>query len=132
MVENAPAVLSNVNVDEAVTVVIADRNALTVSSPWHSSFIGYIRESSVAIVSVERIAQRRIGIVEIALTAIDEVNVHPAIIVIIQKGAAGPSSFRQVVLRGFARGVLPGNPAHGSRNLLEGINRIRQSTGKTR
>src|SRR5947208_1779654 len=119
-------------IPEAFALKIPDGNSLAVSSTCHSSFVSYIREGSVTIVSVERIPQRRIGIVEITLTTIDQIDVHPAIIVIVQERATGPGGFRQVVFRRFARCVLPGDPTHRRRNLLEGISRVGQRTGKAR
>src|SRR5207237_5543803 len=69
---------------------------------------------------------------EIAGAAVDEVNVHPAVIVIIKKRAAGAGGFRQIFFRRAARYVLPVDAALGRRNFGErelGLSKCRSETG---
>ena len=62
VIEDALAVLSDVNVRKAIAIVIANRYALPVAPGRDSGFLGDIGEGSVTIVAVERIAQRWIGL----------------------------------------------------------------------
>ena len=53
----------------------------------------------LSIVAVERVAQRMRWVVEIALAAVDQINVHPAVVVIIEKSAARAAGFWQKFFR---------------------------------
>ncbi len=53
--------------------------------PGNAGFFGHVGESAVAIVVVERVAQRLGRIVKIALATVDEVDVHPAVVVVVEK-----------------------------------------------
>src|SRR5437773_547992 len=86
--QNASTVLSNIKIAKSVAVIIPDGDALAKATRRHTGLFRYVRERSVAIVSVERIAQRRIRSEKIALAAVHQVNVHPAVIVVIEKCAA--------------------------------------------
>jgi len=68
---------------------------------------------SVAIVAVERIAQGRIRGEKIALPAVHQVNVHPAVVVVVQKGATCAGCLGQEVIRGAAVVMAPGESAGG-------------------
>ena len=47
----------------------------------------------------KRVSQRLFRRVEIARAAVDQVNVHPAVVIVIQESAAGAQAFRQITLR---------------------------------
>jgi len=62
-------------------------------------------------------------VVEIRLAAINEINIHPAIIVVIEKGATGAAAFRKI-LPGRSAGVVhPPNSTAGRGHLREWIER---------
>src|ERR1700682_6240514 len=82
VIKDAAAVLGDVQVRKTVAVEIPDRDALSKDARSHTGFFRYVGERPVAIVLIQRVAQRGIGIVEIALAAVDQINVHPAIIVV--------------------------------------------------
>src|SRR5580692_2377915 len=59
------------------------------------------------------------GVIEVATATIDQINVHPAVIVVVKEGAACANSFRQVHFWRTPVGVNPRNAASGRRNFLE-------------
>src|SRR6202162_859549 len=123
VVKNVPAVLGDVNTLETVAVIVPNRHALAVSATANSCLGGHVGECPVSIIAIQSIAKRRIGIEEIAFAAVDQINVHPAIIVAVEEGAAGPGGLRQIMLSRFSRSVNPGDAARGCWNLDERIKR---------
>jgi len=85
-----------------VCIVIANGYPLAISPAPTPAFSVDIGETSVAIVPVKSVAQRWRGVVEIALAAIDQIDVHPAIVVVVEERAPRSRSFRQIFLRGVA------------------------------
>ena len=124
-VEDIAPHLRHINVRIAVPVVIPHGDAHPIASSGAPRLFRHIGESSVAIVAVKRIPQRLGRIVEVRFAAVDEIDVHPAVIVVIQEGASRPAALRQVLLRGSARVVYPANAALRGRHLLEGVGRGR-------
>src|SRR5439155_26009911 len=118
-VENAAAILRDVQIGKAVAIVITDSNTHTVAASSHTGFFGDIDERSVAVIFIECVAQRRIGIEEIAFTTVDEVNVHPSVVVVVQEGTACAGSFRKIVFRRTPVYVSPGNSGFSGRNFFE-------------
>src|SRR5215475_12318993 len=57
VIQNAAAVLSDVDVGETVAVVVADGNTLSVAAGDDTGFLRNIGESAVAIVLIEGVAQ---------------------------------------------------------------------------
>ena len=111
MVENDTVVLCHEEIGPAVAVVIPHCRTHPISSSGNASFFCYVRETSVAVVSVKCVAQRGLGIEEITLAAVNQVNVHPTIIVIINECAPSTHGFRQVHLRRPPIMVYPIDPA---------------------
>ena len=56
----------------------------------HSRLLGHVGEGAVAVVAVERVAQGRPRREEVGPAAVHEVDVHPAVVVVVEEGAAGP------------------------------------------
>ena len=69
----------------------------------------HIGECSIPIVAVKGVAQRWIRIVKITAATVYEINIHPAIIVVIEKSAACAGRLRQVGGSGPAIHVGPMN-----------------------
>ena len=63
VIEDAAAVLRDVEVGEAVAVVVADRDAHAVAAAGDAGLFGHVGECAVAIVAIERVAQRAGGVV---------------------------------------------------------------------
>ena len=125
MVENVVSVLGDVQIGEPISIIVTDGHTLAVCPTSNSGFRCHIGKSSVAIVTIKRIPQRRIRIEKIAVAAVHEIDVHPAVAIVIQKGTACPGSLRQVVLRRLACDVGPGDAANRGRHFFERIERIR-------
>src|SRR5215469_688935 len=83
VVKNAAAILRDVQIRKSVVIVIANRNALTESACRYTRFVRNVGEGAIAIIFVQGVAQRWIGREKITLTAIHQVNVHPAVPVVI-------------------------------------------------
>jgi hypothetical protein len=113
VVQDASSILRHIQIGKTVAVIVAHGDALPVAAGSHARLLRDVGEGSIAIVAIERVAQGRIGIVEVALAAVDEIDVHPSVVVVIEKGAACPGGFRQVFLRRLAGGVYPGDVAGG-------------------
>ena len=107
MVENAAAELGDVQIREAVAVIVANRDSHAIAAAGHAGFFSHVGERAVAIVAIERVAQRLRRSVKIALAAVDEINVHPAVVIVIKERAARATGLRQVLLSGLACRVNP-------------------------
>ena len=92
----------------AVAVVVPDSDAHTVTCVAYSGFYGHVSEGSVAVVPIERVAQRCGRREKIAGAAVHQENVHPTVVVEIEKGTSSACGFRQVVGGGPPTRVCPG------------------------
>ena len=64
------------------------------------------------------------GLIEIAGPAVHQVDVHPAVVVVVEEGAAGSHGLGQVMIRRGGVVVDPANAAGFRRDLLEERARI--------
>src|SRR5579872_3234547 len=87
---------SDQNVGKAVVVVIPNGNAHAIEFHIESSARRHIGESAVPVVVVEA---KRGAILFMAgpIGAVDQEDVLPTIAIVIQKSAAGPKGFRQIL-----------------------------------
>ena len=99
LIENALAVRGNKQIRPAVVVVVADSYTHAEIGAAHARFLCYVGESSVPIVFVEGVANGLRRFPEIAGPAVDEKDVHPAVVVKIQKGTARAKRFGQIAAR---------------------------------
>ena len=99
VIQNAAIVLRDVQIRVSVPVVIPHRRPHPVTAAAYSRFFGNVCKRAVAIISVQRITQRSRRLIKIAWTAIHQVNVHPPIIVVIEKGATRPTGLRKIFCR---------------------------------
>src|SRR5262249_19033381 len=120
-VEDALAILRDVEIGETVAVVVAHGNALPISASGDAGLLGHVRESTVAIVVVKRVTERRIRGVEVAGAAVDEVEVHPAIVIVVEERAAGAGGLGEIFLCGLAGRVFPRDAALRGGDFFEGI-----------
>jgi hypothetical protein len=98
VVQDASSNLGDIQIRETVTVVITDCYPHAITAAGDAGFFRDVGECTVAVVPIERVAQRPRRIVKLRLTAVDEVNVHPAIVVVIEKSTTGTARFGQVLL----------------------------------
>ena len=119
MIEEAPAVLGDVEIGPAISIVVSHGDTHAVAAAGNASGFRHISESSISIVTVKRVTQRRIWFEEIAFATVHQINVHPPVVVVVKKRAAGASSFGQVVVRGTAIFVPPCDAAGGRRDFFK-------------
>src|ERR1700685_1866269 len=93
VIQNALAVLRHIEIGKTVTVVIANRHSLPITSSRHPSFFGDVAERAIAIVAVKSIADGLCRSKEVALSAVNKINIHPAVIVVVEKSATRSRSF---------------------------------------
>ena len=121
MIKNVVAVLGNVQVGETISVIVANGDTLPIAAAGNPSLYRHLSESAIAIVVIKSISQGRVGIKEIAFAAVHEINIHPPVVVIVEKGTTGAGSLGEVMLMGLSADVPPRNPAHFGRNDFEKI-----------
>ena len=107
VIENAARVLGHVQVGQAIAVVVAHRHPHPVGAAAHTGLRGDVAEGPIPVVAIEGVAQRGRRRIEVAGTAVDQVNVHPAVVIVVQKCAARADRFRQIHFRGESGHVLP-------------------------
>jgi hypothetical protein len=99
VVKNDTVVLRDEKVGEAVAVVIANRDTHPIASAWNSRFLGHVGKCAITIVVIESVAKGRIGIQEITLAAVDQIEVHPAVVVVVDESTTSSHGLREVHLR---------------------------------
>src|SRR6266481_5284872 len=85
VIKDAAAVLRYIEVRKTIAVVICNSDAHAKAARRHTGFFRYVGERSVVIVPIQRVAQRRARSEKIALAAVHHVNVHTAVVVIVEK-----------------------------------------------
>ena len=100
-IKNVTTVVSNEQVDPTVAIVICGGDADAEVAAGYAGFDSDIGKSAVAVVAIESVAQRRDGFEKIGRAAIDEIEVHPPIVVVVENRDTGPHGFRQVPAAGF-------------------------------
>src|SRR5277367_2086055 len=99
MVETVCPEVRYIDIWPAVVVVVSYRDSIAPSVIGHARFDRDIREGAVMIVVEER-SVRRLGfsLQRLAGRAIHEVNIQPAIVVVVQQGHAGTCRVQNVLL----------------------------------
>ena len=95
-VEHVGAHVGDVDVHAAIVVVVAERAPHAVGRVPGSRLPGDVGEGPVPAVPVEAVRT----------TAVDEIDVHPAVVVVVQKTASGPHGLDQVLGRRIGFGDL--------------------------
>ena len=85
----------------------------------HSGLFRHIGERAVAIVFVKSVVNRLVRFPKIAGPTIHQVNIHPAIVVVIEKGAAGAQRFRQKAAGRHGVFMHPVDAGRGRRHFHE-------------
>ena len=115
VVKDAAAILRQVDVGKAISIIVTDGNSLPIPASDDPSFLRYICKCAIPIIMVKRVSQRRWRRVEVTSSAIHQVNVHPAIAVVIEKPAARARCLRQIHVWGAPVHVSPSNSAFRGR-----------------
>src|SRR5580692_4430764 len=97
VVENIFSVVGDIEIFTAVVVVIADADALAPAGVREAGFFCDIGESTVVIVVIEMAGGRfRGGGIEAG--AVNDEDVRPAVVVVVEDGDAGSGGFDDVFL----------------------------------
>src|SRR6266849_3117468 len=102
VIENVLAVVGDVEIVEAVVVIVPDAHALAPAGVSQASLFGDVGECAVVIVAVEMAGGRFAGGQAFQFRTVHNENIGPAVIVIIEDGHAGSRSLDDVFLRVFA------------------------------
>ena len=107
VIQTVLSVVSDVEVFPAVVVVVAGANTLSPARRVDTCFDSNVGEAAVMIVAVEMVGGALARGKSLQRGAIDEKNIRPAIVVVIQDCNTGASGFDDVLL-----GVLPAEHVH--------------------
>ena len=106
MIENGTAVAGDIQIGIAIIVEVADSNALAVVAfTAHAGFFRDVGESSVAVVVIKRAAQRMRRLVDVGCGRLDEVQIHEAVLIVVDPSDTGSHGFEVILFVGL-RGVL--------------------------
>ena len=120
VVETVLAEVGDVDVGPAVVVVVGDGYAYAPAVVGDSSFIGDVGEGAVVIVVEESgFGSGSFASLGFEGGTVDEVNVEPAVVVVVDEAHAGAIGFDDEMLFGSAHGVLPGGEAGFFCDVLE-------------
>ena len=120
MVKNGGMVIGGYQqVGPAIIVIVANGSPHREHIGGDSRFFRDIGKRAVSIVPVKSAAQRFRWLIKVTRTVVDQVNVHPAIIVVVEKGTARPQRLRQITLCGTGILVDPGDAALRRGNFFE-------------
>src|SRR5580704_2414120 len=96
VIEDVFSVVRDVEIFIAVIVVIADANALAPSGVSQACFLSDVSESSVMIIMIEMACVSFSGRRRVKAGAIDDENVGPAVVVVVENGDPGSRGFNDV------------------------------------
>src|SRR5260221_188858 len=106
VIKDGAVVAGDVEVGKAVVIVIGDGDSLAVVIfRGDAGLIGDIGECSVTVVVIERGTERVIGLVKIGGAGLDEIEVHEAVLIVVESGDAGAHGFKIELFFGLG-GVL--------------------------
>src|SRR5438552_3913464 len=106
VVEAILSVVRNVNVGPTIVVVIADSDAEAPAFVRHASLVGYVRKRSIGIIVKEHRSWRRLFSKQGGDgRAIQNVNVEPAVVVVVEQCHAGTGRLDDHALIGIAGAV---------------------------
>src|SRR5713101_5721321 len=87
----------NVNIDVAVVVVVADRASQAIFLESEAGSTGDIGKSAIMIVVIER-RERLAAVMFRPISGVDQQDVLPAVIVIVEEACSRPHGFGKVLL----------------------------------
>jgi hypothetical protein len=118
-VQRALAIGGDEDVGPAVIVVVADSHAHAEGRTTNAGFFGDVCKGPIAIVLVERVSHRLCRLPEIAGAAIHQEDVHPPVVVEVEKSTAGTQRLGQVVVLGHRVVMDPGHSARRGQDFSE-------------
>ena len=115
-VQNAAPVLRDVKIGKTIAVIVAHGCTHAIAATGDAGLFGHVRECAVAVIAVKGVAQRLGRSKYVALAAVHQVDVHPAVVVIVEESATRASRLGQIFFGRKTGGVRPGNAAGGGRD----------------
>src|SRR5207249_4809292 len=97
VIEDVPSIAGHIEVHPAITVVISSRGTHAKIAAPYPGLIRYVRKRAVVVIVVESVLQRCVRREKIRRTTIDQINVHPTVVVIIEEDSAAAAGFRQMM-----------------------------------
>src|SRR6266567_1469277 len=88
VIKNAAVVTGDVEINPAIAIVISSSHAHAKNSSRYSGFLGYICEGTVVVVVIQRALQRRLRREKVRRPAVDQIDVHPAVVIVIEERSA--------------------------------------------
>src|SRR5215471_17137327 len=98
VVQAVLSVVGDIEVFPAVVVVVADANALSPARSGEAGLVGNVGECAVVVIAVEVIGRGLAAGKAFESGSIDQENVWPAIVVVVDDANAGAGSFDDVLL----------------------------------
>src|SRR5882672_367842 len=98
VIKNIAPVTGYVEIDPAIAIVITGGDTHAEGSAGHSGFVGHIREGAIVVVVIKSILERLTGGVEIRRSAVDQIYIHPAIVVIVEKSTTCSYRLGQIAI----------------------------------
>src|ERR1051325_3844269 len=87
-IKDIAPVARHIQVLPTIAVIIPGGHAHPESSASDPGLLRHVRKSAVVIITIERVPERFRGRIKIRWATVDEVDVHPPVVVIIEEGAA--------------------------------------------
>jgi hypothetical protein len=119
-IEAVLAVVGYIQVRPAVVVVIANRASVSPAVVGYAGLFRHVGEGAVVIVMEEsRVGRGGLAGKRIVCGAVHQINVEPAVIVIVQETNAGAFGLEDEALLRRACRVMPARKSRGLGNILE-------------
>jgi len=126
VIEDILAVVRDVQILEAIVVIVADTHALAPAGMREAGFLSDIGEGAVVVVAVEMIRGSFVrSEAAVELCAVDDEDVGPAVVIVIEDRDASAGGFDNVFFRGdAAEGV-----GHREAGSFRDVREIRERPG---
>ena len=105
-VENSAIEIGNVKIFPAVVVVVADGYAESPAAMCDSGFRRHVMERAIVIIAVKLAGMAFAGVNIFDGRSVDEVNIHPAIVVVIENGNPAAHRVHDVALVDCSAGQM--------------------------
>ena len=125
MIEDILAVVGDVQILKTIIVIITDADALAPAGVSEAGFLGDIGKRAFVIVAVEMIGGSIFYGRALEFCAVDDEDVGPAVIVVVENRDAGAGGFDDVFFGGYAtEGV-----GHGEAGLFCDVREVGERLG---
>ena len=120
VIETVLSEIADIQIWPAIIVVVAYSDAKTPAAVGYASFRGNIGEGAIVIVMEEgRVRWLRFAIFSLIGRAVHQINIEPAIMIVVQQGHTRASCFHDEVLLRLSHPVAPDSQAGFFGDILE-------------